>query len=67
MAPVLVVWAPEVPPGPPLVIPQSVVLSTLACIKLGWTKPLIVILQLVALGGGVMEKNTCDLTTTIVL
>ena len=39
MAPVLVVWAPEVPPGLPLVrmlwLPQSVVLSTLALYHLG--------------------------------
>ena len=51
-APVLVGWAPEVPHGPPLVrMQQSEVLSTLAHTSQ------VPILQLGALGGGVMEKT----------
>ena len=55
MTPVLVVWAPEVPPRPPLVrLQQPVILYTLALYKLGthFTAP-------GTLGDGVMEKNTC--------
>ena len=80
VAPVLVVctWAPEVPPGPPLVVPQSVVLSILALVlsilavhpsfiqarvdpslyKARMDKTTDCVLQLGALGGGVMEKKT---------